>query len=51
MDWLSTQILGMQPVTPQAQTSTRSSTGEVYAPSPLSTLATGLYTGRGLGVI
>lgn len=51
MDWLSTQIRGMQPVTPQAQTSTRSSTGEVYAPSPLSTLATGLYTGRGLGVI
>lgn len=51
MDWLSTQVRGMAPITPQAQTGTRSSTGEVYAPSPLSTLATGLYTGKGLGVI
>ena len=51
MDWLSTQIRGMQPLTPQATTASRSSTGEVYAPSPLSTLATGLYTGKGLGVI
>jgi hypothetical protein len=51
MDWLSTQVRGMAPITPQAQTGSRSSTGEVYAPSPLSTLATGLYTGKGLGVI
>lgn len=51
MDWLSTQVRGMAPITPQVQTGTRSSTGEVYAPSPLSTLATGLYTGKGLGVI
>jgi len=41
----------MAPITPQVQTGSRSSTGEVYAPSPLSTLATGLYTGKGLGVI
>ena len=51
MDWLSTQIRGMAPITPTATSGTRSSTGEVYAPSPLSTLATGLYTGKGLGVI
>lgn len=51
MDWLSTQVRGMAPITPQVQTGSRSSTGEVYAPSPLSTLATGLYTGKGLGVI
>lgn len=51
MDWLSTQIRGMAPITPQAQTGTRSTTGDLYAPSPLSTLATGLYTGKGLGVI
>lgn len=51
MDWLSTQIRGMAPITPQSTAATRSSTGEVYSPSPLSTLATGLYTGKGLGVI
>jgi len=50
-DWLSTQIRGMAPITPTATSGTRSSTGEVYSPSPLSTVATGLYTGKGLGVI
>lgn len=51
MDWLSTQIRGMAPITPQAQTGTRSTTGDLYSPSPLSTLATGLYTAKGLGAV
>ena len=48
MDWLSTQIRGMAPITPQIQTSSSSTTGATYNPSPLSQLATGLYTYRGL---
>ena len=51
MDWLSTQIRGMAPITPQAQSATRSTTGDLYSPSPLSTFATGLYTARGLGAV
>jgi hypothetical protein len=48
MDWLSTQIRGMAPITPQTQTSSSSTTGATYNPSPLSQLATGLYTYKGL---
>jgi hypothetical protein len=48
MDWLSTQIRGMAPITPQVQTSSSSTTGATYNPSPLSQLATGLYTFKGL---
>jgi hypothetical protein len=48
MDWLSTQIRGMAPITPQTQTSSSTSTGATYNPSPLSQLATGLYTYKGL---
>ena len=51
MDWLSTQIRGMAPITPQSQTGSRSMSGELYSPSPLSTFATGLYTARGLGAV
>jgi hypothetical protein len=51
MDWLSTQVRGMAPITPTATSGARSTTGDLYSPSPLSTLATGLYTGKGLGVI
>lgn len=50
-DWLSTQIRGMQPVTPTTTSATRTSTGDLYSPSPLSTLATGLYTAKGLGAV
>ena len=50
-DFLSTQIRGMAPITPQAQTATRSTTGDLYSPSPLSTFATGLYTAKGLGAV
>ena len=48
LDWLSTQIRGMAPITPQPTTQTGSSTGQTYSPSPLSQLASGLYTYKGL---
>ena len=48
MDWLNTQIRGMAPITPQTQISSSSTTGATYNPSPLSQLATGLYTYKGL---
>jgi len=48
MDWLSTQIRGMAPITPQTKTTAENSVGATYSPSPLSQLATGLYTYKGL---
>jgi hypothetical protein len=48
MDWLSTQIRGMAPITPQIQNQSSTTTGATYGPSPLSQLATGLYTYKGL---
>jgi len=48
MDWLNTQIRGMAPITPQTQIQSSSTTGASYNPSPLSQLATGLYTYQGL---
>lgn len=48
MDWLNTQIRGMAPITPQTSTQSSTSTGATYNPSPLSQLATGLYTYKGL---
>jgi hypothetical protein len=48
MDWLSTQIRGMAPITPQATTTSGTTTGATYSPSPLSQVATGLYTYKGL---
>lgn len=48
MDWLSTQIRGMAPITPQTNTQSSGSTGATYSASPLSQLATGLYTYKGL---
>ena len=48
MDWLSTQVRGMAPITPQTTTQTGGSTGATYSASPLSQLATGLYTAKGL---
>lgn len=48
MDWLSTQIRGMAPITPQTTTNQGTTTGATYSPSPLSQLATGLYTYKGL---
>jgi molecular chaperone DnaK (HSP70) len=51
LDWLSTQIRGIAPSVPTTQTSTGSTTGASYAPSPLSQLATGIYTAKALGSI
>jgi hypothetical protein len=48
MDWLSTQVRGMAPITPQTTTQSGGSTGATYSASPLSQLATGLYTYKGL---
>lgn len=48
MDWLSTQVRGMAPITPQITTQSGGSTGATYSASPLSQLATGLYTYKGL---
>lgn len=48
LDWLSTQIRGMAPITPQPTTQVGTSTGQTYSPSPLSQLASGLYTYKGL---
>jgi hypothetical protein len=48
MDWLSTQIRGMAPITPQIQNQSSTTTGATYGASPLSQLATGLYTYKGL---
>jgi hypothetical protein len=47
-DFLSTQIRGLAPITPQTTTSSGTTTGASYSASPLSQLATGLYTYKGL---
>lgn len=48
MDWLSTQIRGMAPITPTSTTTGSTSTGQTYSASPLSQLATGLSAAAGL---
>lgn len=48
MDWLSTQIRGMAPITPQTVTQAGQTVGATYSPSPLSQLATGVFTYKGL---
>jgi hypothetical protein len=48
LDWLSTQVRGMAPITPTVTTQSGSTTGATYSPSPLSQLAAGLYTYKGL---
>ncbi len=47
-DFLSSQIRGLAPVSPKRTTSTKQSTGETYSPSPLSQIAAGLATYKGL---
>lgn len=47
-DWLSTQVRGMAPITPQTTTNAGSSTGQTYSASPLSQLASAGATGAGL---
>ena len=48
LDWLSTQVRGMAPITPTSTTQSGQTTGATYSPSPLSQLATGMYTYKGL---
>lgn len=48
MDWLSTQIRGMAPITPQTTTSSGTTSGATYSASPLSQLASGLSLYKGL---
>jgi hypothetical protein len=50
-DWLSTQIRGLAPTVPTVATSSGTTTGASYSPSPLSQLATGLYTLKGAASI
>jgi hypothetical protein len=51
LDWLSTQIRGLAPLSPGVQTQAGTTTGASYSPSPLSQLATGIYTAKGLASI
>ena len=51
MDWLSTQVRGLAPITPQTTTQTGGSTGATYSASPLSQLAAATYTAKGLANI
>lgn len=46
LDWLNTQVRGMAPITPTAQTNQSTSTGQTYSPSPLSQIASGLALGK-----
>ena len=48
LDWLSTQVRGMAPITPQTTTQSGTTTGATYTASPLSQLATGMAAGAGL---
>ena len=48
MDWLSTQIRGMAPITPQTTNQSGSSSGATYSASPLSQLASGLALYKGV---
>lgn len=49
LDWLSTQIRGMAPITPQ--TTTQQGYTTQFSPSPLSQLASGIYAYRGLNAL
>ena len=48
LDWLSTQIRGMAPITPQSITQSGTTNGASYSASPLSQLAQGLSLYKGL---
>ena len=48
LDFLSTQIRGLAPIVPQIRTTSGQTTGATYNPSPLSQLATGFATYKGL---
>lgn len=48
LDWLSTQIRGLAPITPTTTTQAGQTVGATYSPSPLSQLAAGVYAYKGL---
>ena len=48
LDWMSTQVRGMAPITPQTVTQSGQTSGAAYSPSPLSQLAAGVYAYKGL---
>jgi len=48
LDWLSTQVRGMAPITPSVTSQSGSTVGGSYSASPLSQLASGLYAYKGL---
>ena len=48
LDWLSTQIRGLAPITPQTVSESKTSQGASYAPSPLSQLVGGYGLYKGL---
>lgn len=48
LDWLSTQVRGMAPITPQMTTQSTNTMGATYSPSPLSQLASGVFAYKGL---
>jgi len=49
LDFLSTQVRGMAPITPSITGGSNQTTGATYSASPLSQLATGLSSAAGLG--
>jgi len=51
LDWLSTQVRGMAPLSPPVTTQTGQTSGATYGPSPLSQLATGMYLYKGASSI
>lgn len=51
LDWLSTQVRGLAPITPQTVTQSGQTMGATYSPSPLSQLASGVYAYKGLSSI
>jgi len=48
LDWLNAQVRGMAPSVPTTTTGSGGSTGQAYSASPLSQLASGMYTYKGL---
>ena len=48
LDFLSTQVRGLAPIVPTTTTTSGTTTGATYNPSPLSQIATGLATYKGI---
>lgn len=48
IDFLNTQIKGLQPITPMSNTTIQSGTGQTYSPSPLATIGQGYNMYKGV---